>query len=95
LPAGDHPCQGRCPLSERADAGASPSLSILVIDENRLRAAVIEDGLRDAGYSRLTILHDVTGIARRIADIAPDVVIIDLETPIATCWKACSSSRAR
>lgn len=57
------------------------TLSILIIDENRLRAAVIEDGLRDAGYSRLTIVHDVAGIARRIADISPDVIVIDLENP--------------
>ncbi len=57
------------------------TLSILIIDENRLRAAVIEDGLRDAGYSNLTILHDVAGIARRIADISPDVIVIDLENP--------------
>lgn len=57
------------------------TLSILIIDENRLRAVVIEDGLRDAGYSNLTIIHDITGIARRIADISPDVIVIDLENP--------------
>jgi response regulator NasT len=57
------------------------TLSILIIDENRLRAAVIEDGLRDAGYSKLTIVHDVAGIARRIVDISPDVIVIDLENP--------------
>jgi response regulator NasT len=58
-----------------------PALSILVIDENRLRAAVIEDGLRDAGYDKLTVVHDVEGIARRIAETAPDVIVIDLENP--------------
>lgn len=57
------------------------TLSILIIDENRIRAAVIEDGLRDAGYSNLTVIHDVVGIARRIADISPDVIVIDLENP--------------
>jgi len=56
-------------------------LSILVIDENRLRAAVIEDGLRDAGYTNLTVVHDVVGIARKIAETAPDVIVIDLENP--------------
>jgi len=60
---------------------AETTLSILIIDENRLRAAVIEEGLRDAGYSRLTIVHDVQGIARRIAETAPDVIVIDLENP--------------
>ncbi len=57
------------------------TLSVLIIDENRLRAAIIEDGLRDAGYTKLTVIHDVQGIARRIADIAPDVIVIDLGNP--------------
>lgn len=56
-------------------------LSILIIDENRLRAAVIEDGLRDAGYANLTVVTDVVGIARKIAETAPDVIVIDLENP--------------
>lgn len=60
---------------------APTTLSILVIDENRLRAAVIEEGLRDAGYDNLTIVHDVAGIARRIAEVNPDVIVIDLENP--------------
>jgi response regulator NasT len=42
---------------------------------------VIEDGLRDAGYTKLTLVHDVAGIARRIADLSPDVIVIDLENP--------------
>jgi two-component system, response regulator / RNA-binding antiterminator len=58
-----------------------PLLKILVIDENRIRAAIIEDGLRDAGHSAVTVVHDVTGIARRIAEIEPDVIVIDLENP--------------
>ena len=66
--------------SDRMPA-APTTLSILVIDENRLRAAVIEEGLRDAGYDNLTIVHDVAGIARRIADVNPDVIVIDLENP--------------
>ena len=62
-------------------AAQPTTLSILIIDENRLRASVIEAGLRDAGYSNLTVVHDVAGIARRIADIAPDVIVISLENP--------------
>jgi response regulator NasT len=57
------------------------TLSIVIIDENRLRASVIEAGLREAGYENLTIIHDVTGIARRIFEIDPDVIFIDLENP--------------
>lgn len=57
------------------------NLSILIIDENRLRATVIEAGLRDAGYTNLTIIHDVARVARRISEIDPDVIVIDLENP--------------
>jgi response regulator NasT len=58
-----------------------PPLTVLVIDENRLRAAVIEEGLREAGDIRVTLVHDMAGIARRIVEIDPDVVVIDIENP--------------
>ena len=57
------------------------ALRIVVIDENRIRAAVIESGLRDAGHTEVTLIHEVAGIARRIAEINPDVIVIDLENP--------------
>lgn len=56
-------------------------LAILVIDENRIRASIIEAGLREAGHDAVTVIHDVAGIARKIADINPDVIVIDLENP--------------
>jgi response regulator NasT len=56
-------------------------LVILVIDENRIRAAIIEAGLREAGHEDVTVVHDVAGIARCIAEIGPDVIFIDLENP--------------
>jgi two-component system, response regulator / RNA-binding antiterminator len=59
----------------------SKSLSILIIDENRIRASIIEAGLREAGHDHVTVIHDVAGIARRIAEIEPDVIVIDLENP--------------
>lgn len=61
--------------------GAPTALSILIIDENRIRASVIEAGLREAGYDDLTIVHDVIGIAKKIEQIEPDVIVIDLENP--------------
>lgn len=56
-------------------------LAILVIDENRIRASIIEAGLRQAGHDDVTLVHDVAGIARRISDVNPDVIVIDLENP--------------
>jgi len=60
---------------------SSSELSILIIDENRVRAAIIEEGLRDAGHSRITIISEMSGLVRRIEEAAPDVIVIDLENP--------------
>ena len=56
-------------------------LSILIIDENRIRASIIEEGLREACHARVTVLHDVNEVARTIEESQPDVVVIDLENP--------------
>jgi two-component system, response regulator / RNA-binding antiterminator len=53
----------------------------LVVDEDVLRASIIEAGLRASGHNDVTVIHDLNGIARRIAEIAPDVIIIDLQNP--------------
>ena len=60
---------------------SAPELSILIIDENRVRAAIIEDGLREAGHSRISVVTGMTGLVRQIENAAPDVIVIDLENP--------------
>ncbi len=57
------------------------SLSVLVIDENQIRTSVIKAGLLDAGYSDVTVIHDIQGVARKIDELSPDVIVIDLENP--------------
>ena len=57
------------------------SLAILVIDENKIRASLIEVGLRESGHDNVTVVHDIAGVARTIAAINPDVIVIDLENP--------------
>lgn len=57
------------------------SLRILIIDENQIRAAIIEQGLREAGHESVSVLHDVREVGRAIERDTPDVVIIDLENP--------------
>ncbi len=56
-------------------------LSVLVVDEDAVRASIIEAGLRASGHNQVTIVHDLNGIARRIAEVGPDVIIIDLQNP--------------
>ena len=56
-------------------------LTILVIDENAIRASIIEEGLAEAGHSKVTVIHEVQGVARLIETLEPDVIIIDIESP--------------
>lgn len=57
------------------------ALSIMIFDENRIRASIIEEGLREAGHDNVVVLHDIVGLARQIEIIGPDVIVIDIETP--------------
>lgn len=57
------------------------SLKILVIDENAIRAAILEEGLRESGYDNVTVVRDMTNLLRSIVDADPDVIVIDLENP--------------
>ena len=54
-------------------------LSVLVIDENRIRAAIIDAGLREGGYMKVDIINELTGVAQHIQRIQPDVIVIDIE----------------
>jgi len=56
-------------------------LRILVIDKNRLRASIIEDGLRECGHEHVVVVSEMAGLMRRVVDADPDVIIMDLENP--------------
>lgn len=56
-------------------------LQILIIDENPIRAAILEDGLRDAAAVDVHHIRNMERLFARIAAIDPDVILIDLENP--------------
>lgn len=56
-------------------------LKIAIIDENAARAAVIEQGLREAGLADVAILGGRAGLVARLEAIAPDVVLMSLGNP--------------
>jgi two-component system, response regulator / RNA-binding antiterminator len=58
-----------------------PSLKIVIVDENPIRAAILEDGLREAGYAHVIRLDETSHLLTRIYSIDPDVILIDLESP--------------
>jgi response regulator NasT len=57
------------------------SLHILIVDQNVMRASILEEGLREAGCGRVTVVRDMQNLMRRIVDNDPDVIFIDLENP--------------
>ena len=59
----------------------SSTLKIAVVEADRDRALMIVDGLREAGDYDVRVIGDMTGLARKLAAFAPDVVLIDLENP--------------
>lgn len=60
---------------------SSTDLTILVIDENAIRASIIEEGLNEAGHLNVRVIHEMQGVARLIETMDPDVIIIDIENP--------------
>lgn len=57
------------------------ALTIIVVEPDRDRALQIADALRDAGDHRVHLLGDGAGLARRVAEIRPDLVLIDVASP--------------
>ena len=56
-------------------------LVILIVDENRARASIIEAGLLEAGHLKVHIVTEMHGLVRTIETIAPDVIVADIENP--------------
>ena len=57
------------------------SLNIVIVDENPVRAAILEEGLREAGYINVVRIQGTAKLLARIYAIDPDVILIDLENP--------------
>lgn len=57
------------------------ALKILVVDENPIRRAVIDEGLREAGYNNVVALATTVRLVDHIYRLDPDVILMDLENP--------------
>jgi response regulator NasT len=60
---------------------ADPSFKIVIVDESPIRAAILKEGLRDAGYGNVEHIDEMHSLLARIYTIDPDVILIDLENP--------------
>lgn len=56
-------------------------IKIAVVEKDPDRARMIVDGLVEAGDFAISVIGDDAGLARRLAVLNPDMVLIDLEAP--------------
>jgi response regulator NasT len=56
-------------------------LRIAVVERDPERGRIILDGLRDAGAEDVTVIAEEQDLAKRLAALAPDVVLVDLSDP--------------
>jgi len=57
------------------------ALKIVIVDESPVRAAILKDGLREAGIAQVLHIEATTNLLARIYEIDPDVILIDLADP--------------
>ena len=64
-----------------SSAPADAALKILVIDKDPIRRAILDAGLREAGFVNVVLLGETAGLLDQVYRIDPDVILIDLESP--------------
>ena len=60
---------------------AESSPKIVLVDESPIRAAILEEGLREAGFTGVVHISEMQSLLARIYALDPDVILIDLENP--------------
>src|SRR6201995_2310170 len=61
--------------------GAESSPKIVIVDESPIRAAILEEGLREAGFTEVVHISEMQSLLARIYALDPDIIVIDLENP--------------
>jgi response regulator NasT len=56
-------------------------MRIAIVDESASRAAVIHEGLAELDDCEIFVVTERRGLVRRIGEIAPDIVLMDLGNP--------------
>jgi len=67
--------------NQRGMSKLNASLTVAVVDPSHARAAIVEEGLRAAGVARVVVIAETEDLLARLAEVSPDVVVIDLESP--------------
>jgi two-component system, response regulator / RNA-binding antiterminator len=68
-------------MTNGSRATPDAALKILVIEEDPVRSAILEAGLREAGFLNVTLLGNATGLLEQVYRVDPEVILIGLENP--------------
>jgi response regulator NasT len=81
--SGDQLCRrpGPPPRINSSDRPADQAIKIVIVDESPVRAAILEDGLPEAGYGQVVRIAESARLLGKICAVDPDVILIDLENP--------------
>lgn len=60
---------------------ADQSPKIVIVDESPIRAAILQEGLREAGFTHVVHISEMQSLLARIYAVDPDIILIDLENP--------------
>ncbi len=55
-------------------------LHIVIVEPDETRARLVIDSMQPLGH-RVTVIGEAAGLARRVRDLAPDIVLIDMANP--------------
>jgi response regulator NasT len=67
--------------AEQPPPKAEQAPKIVIVDESPIRAAILEEGLREAGYTSVVRISEMQSLLARIYALDPDIIVIDLENP--------------
>ncbi|PPD44806.1 MAG: two-component system response regulator [Methylocystis sp.] len=56
-------------------------MKIVIVDESPIRAAILEEGLREAGFCDVEHIAETRNLLKRVYAIDPEIILIDLENP--------------
>ena len=73
--------KGACHTGMTTGITSGLDLKIVIVDESPVRSAILEEGLREAGFTDVIRIAEMQNLLARIYKIDPDVILIDLENP--------------
>ena len=65
--------------------GAEATPKIVIVDESPIRAAILEEGLREAGFTDVKHISEMQSLLARIYALDPDIIVIGAGVPSDQC----------